>query len=301
MEYIQEANMEVTNVKDMDFIKEAQQKQTVLCSRALIYEKGTGLHFNLGSYKAVMPTEEVSYSPGNETIKEAAIVTRINKKVCFVVTGTHHSKGLTTVYISRKKLQKKVYEEYLSKLRPGDVVPCTVTKVDSFGVFCDVGCGITALLPIDFISVSRISSPADRFYAGQNIYACIKNIDENGRIVLSHKELLGTWQENADRFSPQSTVTGIVRSVESYGVFVELAPNLAGLAEPCEGVCEGDTVNVFIKSIIPGKMKIKLVIMDIVNNCAADTGIDYFITEGHISRWDYSTPGCHKQIYTEFD
>ncbi|MBQ8603826.1 MAG: 30S ribosomal protein S1 [Oscillospiraceae bacterium] len=301
MEYIQESNMEVSCVKDINFIKRARQEETVLCARALIYEKETGLHFNLGSYKAIMPTDQVIYSPGNEPVKEAAIVTRINKKVCFVVTGTEHSKGLTTVYISRKKLQKKVYEEYISQLRPGDVIPCTVTRVDSFGVFCDVACGINALLPIDFISVSRINSPADRFYAGQNIYACIKSIDSNGRIVLSHKELLGTWLENAEKFTPQTTVTGIVRSIESYGVFVELAPNLAGLAEPCEGVKEGDAVNVFIKSILPDKMKIKLVIMDIAKDHTPLREPDYFITSGHIDHWRYSTRNCRKQIFTNFE
>ena len=37
-----------------------------------------------------------------------------------------------------------------------------VTHIEPFGAFCDVGCGISALLPIDCMSVSRISSPADR-------------------------------------------------------------------------------------------------------------------------------------------
>ena len=42
--------------------------------------------------------------------------------------------------------------------------------------------------------------------------------------------MLGTWAENAALFSPGQTVTGVVRSVEDYGIFVELTPNLAGLA-----------------------------------------------------------------------
>ena len=52
-------------------------------------------------------------------------------------------------------------------------------------------------------------------------------------------------------FSIGETVSGIVRSVEDYGVFVELAPNLAGLAEPCEDVTQGMQVSVYIKNKKP--------------------------------------------------
>ena len=93
-----------------------------------------------------------------------------------------------------------------------------------------MGCGISALLPIDCLSVSRIASPADRVEVGQQLLCAIKNRDEQGRIVLTLRELLGTWSENAACFAAGETVVGIVRSVEDYGVFVEIAPNLAGLA-----------------------------------------------------------------------
>lgn len=94
-----------------------------------------------------------------------------------------------------------------------------------------------------------------------DIRAVIKSI-ENGRISLSHKELLGTWEENANSFCAGETVAGIVRSVENYGAFVELAPNLAGLAESKDGVKAGQQASVYIKSIIPEKMKIKIIIID---------------------------------------
>lgn len=116
-------------------------------------------------------------------------------------------------------------------------------------------------MPIDSISVSRIEHPGERFRVGMEIKAVIKSI-ENGRISLSQKELLGTWEQNAEGFSAGETVSGIVRSVENYGAFIELTPNLAGLAESREGVKVGQQASVYIKSIIPEKMKIKLIIID---------------------------------------
>ena len=81
------------------------------------------------------------------------------------------------------------------------MIPCTVTHIENFGAFCDVGCGISALLPIDCLSVSRIASPADRVTVGQQLLCAIKNRDEQDRIVLTLRELLGTWSENAACFA----------------------------------------------------------------------------------------------------
>lgn len=54
-------------------------------------------------------------------------------------------------------------------------------------------------------------------------------------------------------FSTGETVGGIVRSIEPYGIFIELAPNLAGLAEPRENVRVGQAASVYIKALIPEK------------------------------------------------
>ena len=123
---------------------------------------------------------------------------------------------------------------------------------------------------------------------------------EDKKVTLTHKELLGTWRENAELFNVGETVTGTVRSVESYGIFVELTPNLAGLAEYVPGVCEGQTASVFIKSINPEKMKIKLIIIDSQNCAPQRSAVRYFISEGHINFWQYSPDGADRNISTSF-
>jgi small subunit ribosomal protein S1 len=187
----------------------------------------------------------------------------------------------------------------LSNLVCGDIVDAKITHLESFGAFCDIGCGNVALLPIDAISVSRISHPKDRFCVGNNIKAVIKSISDDGKITLSHKELLGTWEENACKFSAGQTVTGVIRSVENYGIFVEITPNLAGLAEPKENVKVGQQASVYIKSILRDKMKIKLIIIDSFD-VSYSPEIKYFIPENRIDEWDYSPKNCYKQITTKF-
>lgn len=180
------------------------------------------------------------------------------------------------------------------------MIPARITHLENFGAFCDIGCGIISLIPIDAISVSRISHPKDRFYVGENIHVVIKSIDGR-RICLSHKELLGSWEQNAAQFEPGQTVSGIVRSIEPYGVFIELAPNLAGLAEKREDLSVGMQASVFIKSVIPEKMKVKLVLIDAtVQTEKPLPTLQYYITEGHIDRFLYTPECCSRRIESFF-
>ena len=270
-------------------------------------ECGSGtmdLLVDLRGIRGVIPREEAAFSADGSPVKDIAVITRVAKPVCFRVIGLADDGTGVTAILSRRAVQKECYERYVSGLRPGDVIPAAVTHLEPFGAFVDIGCGIVSLITVDSVSVSRISHPGDRFSPGDRIYAVVKSRDaETGRITLTHRELLGTWEENAAAFSPSRTVSGVVRGVEDYGVFVELAPNLAGLAEPKEGAVEGDPCAVYIKSIIPSKMKIKLVLVD------AGVGevrlpMKYYVdpsTTKRMTRWRYSPECCPRVIETVFE
>ncbi len=262
------------------------------------------LRVDLGEVTGIMEREEAVFSPDGTPVRDIAIITRVGKAVQFKIRSMRQNeKGETVAVLSRRDAQMECCRSYIEGLECGDIIPVRVTHLEPFGAFCDIGCGMIALLTVDAISVSRISHPSDRFEVGEVIMAVVKQIDrDTGRIYLSHRELLGTWEENAACFSAGQTVTGIVRSVEEYGVFVELAPNLAGLAEPCCGVEPGDACSVYIKSIIPDRMKIKLVLID---NCgpALPKPFRYFVdTEAvsHMDRWVYSPRSSKKVIESVF-
>ena len=244
-----------------------------------------------------IPYSECVYGAVRESAREISAISRVGKYVCFKVAGFDGKRPL----LSRRAAQEEAQEYCVSRLDPGDIIDAVVTHLEPFGAFCDIGCGIISLLPIDAMSVSRIAHPRDRFYTGQRIKAVVRSgCDDEGRISLTHKELLGTWEENASAFAPGQAVTGIVRSVEKYGVFVELTPNLAGLAEYTEGVEPGDAVSVYIKSVIPQKMKVKLVIIDKAEREIPDREYDYRYTDGTLCRWKYSPESCERIVETVF-
>lgn len=280
---------------------EAYINREYIETRAIMCDAEHNLHFRLGSINGFMPREECAEGVREGTVRDIAIISRVNKPVGFYIEEIKTDiTGEKTAILSRAARQKECRENYISLLSPGDIITVRVSHIEPFGVFCDVAAGITALLPIDGISVSRIPDPGARFNVGEDIKAVVKDIDEDGRITLTHKELLGTWEENASQFKAGQTVTGIIRSVEPYGVFVELTPNLAGLAEYVSYAVPSQSASVFIKSINPEKMKIKLIIVDTDEAPIVNTGEQYFIESGHIDFWQYSPDCAEKKIYTRF-
>ena len=285
-------------------LEKALEKQLILEAPAILCDHDFNLHISLGGkMRGIIPRDEVQYSKNEET-KDIAILTRVGKSVCFMVKGFEKdSSGEVIAILSRSQAQKECLINYISTLVPGDIIQTKITHIESFGAFVDVGCGIISLLSIDSISVSRISHPSARLSVGDTFYTVVKSFDDKGRIFVSARELFGSWEENAALFSEGETVRGIVRSVENYGIFVELKPNLAGLAEYKDDVAVGQTAAVYIKSIIPEKMKIKLIIIDSHDSDIYTEPPTYFIdpdTVTHIDSWTYSPKSSKKVIETVF-
>ena len=304
-EYLPEGKL-ISEKENINIIHSPQLLYEAMCDRKILEAKAFmcdsdhNLIVNLGSMKGIIPREEGALGIREGTVRDIAVISRVNRPVCFIVKGFDTDKyGKKYAVLSREAAQKQCLENYISRLVCGDVVDARITHLENFGAFADIGCGIVALMPIDTISVSRIEHPRERFTVGMDIKAIIKSI-ENGRISLSHKELLGTWEENAANFSPGETVSGIVRSVENYGAFVELSPNLAGLAECKEGVKAGQQASVYIKSIIPEKMKIKLIIIDTFDYKYNPQKPQYYFSESHIDKFIYSPNNCTKRVETVF-
>lgn len=287
-------------LSSIENFKKAFYDKKTLEQRATYCDCQHNLHIDFGYIHGIIPREECATGIADGSVKDIAIIARVNKPVRFVIDEITEVDGKPTAFLSRRKVQDDFNNNYLPTLEPGDIIDARITHFENFGVFCDIGCGINALLPIDSISVSRIPHPTVRFDVGDDIKVVIKAFDEFGRVTLSHKELLGTWEENASLFKVGETVSGIVRSIENYGIFVELAPNLSGLAEYTDNVYEGQQTSVYIKSVIPEKMKFKLIIVDSFDAKYPKEKPHYFINGGHIDYFRYSPESCSKIIDTYF-
>ena len=292
-------NLEAVSTPEM--LTQAQLTGRILEARVTVCDSSHNLWVELPCMRGMIPRTEGAIGIAEGDVRDIALIARVGKPVCFQVLRIEtDADGQPLAILSRRMVQERCQAEFLSKLAPGDIIDACVTHLEPFGAFVDIGCGVASMVPIDMISVSRIAHPSDRFTVGERIRVIIKGM-QGKRICLSHKELLGTWEENAALFHAGETTTGVVRSIEKYGVFIELMPNLAGLAELRQPVSIGQRASVYIKALIPEKLKVKLILVDICGTDPQPEKLRYFYEGDHIDRWVYTPEGSGKHIETVFD
>lgn len=277
---------------DSDGVRRAWKQGRIIEGLVTMCDEERNLYVRLGDRRGIIPRQEAGLGADQGKLREIAILSRVGKPVCFRVIGEQDGQWL----LSRRTVQEDANRWFQEKLHPGEILQATVTHLEQFGAFVDIGCGLASMIGIENISISRIRHTNERFEVGQHILAVVLRKEPGGRICLTHRELLGTWQQNADRLRPGLAVKGVVRGIENYGAFIELFPNLSGLADPCTSLEIGMETAVYIKSILPDRMKIKLSVLDVLQNtgkrliCAED----YVLREGRMRRWQYQPDVCSK-------
>ena len=203
-----------------------------------------------------MPFAACAEGADTGAVRDIAVLTRVGRATCFVIESLDEdAEGRPLCRLSRARAQQMCREEYLDGLEPGDILPCAVTPHRVLRGL--LRRGVRHQRP----AAHRLHVGQPHFFPGRPGQRGAADPlrhpqpGQPGPLCADHPELLGTWAENAAAFTPGETVVGIVRSVEDYGTFVEIAPNLAGLAESCPDLRPGQAVSVYIKSILPEKMK----------------------------------------------
>ncbi len=101
-------------------------------------------------------------------------------------------KDIQKLVLSAKMIQKEKAlaekTQHIGRLSTGDIVEGTITRMESYGVFIDIGEGLTGLCHISQITNKFIKSPKEEVKLGQTVKAKILKI-EGDRISLSIKAL----------------------------------------------------------------------------------------------------------------
>lgn len=302
-EYITKRHSEEVN---LNFINKAIKEKSILEAKVVECTSDLTLVLNLGkNIVGKITFDELEYNFDGKPQKDVSATTKVGKHVKFIATSVDKDEetGKYVVQCSRKQAQQECYDNFISKLLPGDVIDAHVIRTMNYGVFCDIGCGIVALLPTNNISVTHIIDPINELKFAHSIKVVVKSRDDSGRLQLTHKELLGTWEEEISKFHENDIVTGTVISIEDYGVFIRLSQNLSGLAEiPNIDLKNGDKVSVKILAIRPDNMKVKLLVQEVLEKDDNDgLTFTYKNSNDHIKEWIYSTEKAKKRIESYFN
>ena len=248
---------------------------------------------------AIINKEDVAYNLDGKNTKDCEIYSRVGKRVKFKVKSIEDN----ITYCSRLETQKECYDNYISKMKPGDIISVRISHVDKTSIFCDIGCGIYAILPFENVTVAHISNIINDKTFNGNINVVVKH-NRNNKIVLSHKELLGNWEDNIADLQKGDSLIGYVTDIKEYGIFVYLNQNIYGLAElePRLNINIGDKVLVYLRHIDSDKLKINLYVRTVLDKNTHDKlKFNYKINKKHISSWKFSPELCNKTIETRFE
>ena len=235
-----------------------------------MYVESIDTNYNLIGYvgnniKAIMPREEFS-SVVNEDglVDEKYIINKAGKTLhtCIKEIIKTDDNTISELIVSKKILEMKVRKWMYMHLKEGIKLKGVVISLVDYGAFVDVGGGVTGLIKNSDISSSNIKHPSEVFKIGQRINVIVKKYDrDTGKIELSYKEQLGTFEDNVKKIKEGDILEGTVKNRIKTGIFVEIKPGLVGLAEHVSGIEYGQKVLVCIKKINMEKQKIKLVII----------------------------------------
>ena len=249
-----------------DTIGEAFGNQVPVEGKVLEERKG-GYSVSLSGIIAFCPFSQMDLRPGDPSMY-------VGQTLSFIIT---RMTDFDTVVSRRPLLEEEAgqrRDELVDSLSEGDVISGIVRKVETFGVFVNLG-GVDGLIPMGEISWERNFDVNSIVKMGDEVQVAVKKLDwDRNRIVLSLKECAANPWEQELEFESNVPVKGIVTRVESYGAFVEIKPGIEGLchvsklgkgkrlSHAAEVVSEGEELEVYVQEVNTETRRISLSLED---------------------------------------
>ena len=200
-----------------------------------------------------------------------------DKKMTFkIIRFRDHGRSIV---LSRRALleaeQEKDAVGVREKIAEGMKFTGTVTRLENFGAFVDLGSRVEGLIHVSEMRHERVNHPQDVVKAGDEVTVkviAVKNLGDRRkeRISLSIKALeKDPWDEVRSQFTAGTVTMGKIEGIEEYGAFVELAPNVRGLIHvseladrhvnhPRDVVSVGDEVKVAVLEVDNKRKRLRL-------------------------------------------
>lgn len=250
--------------KIWDKLMELQKSGEIVIATVMDANKG-GLMISVNKIVGFLPVSQLAPEhyprvPGGEKNKileklKTFVGTPLEVKVIDV--GEEEEKLIVSEKAAWEEKQKNIISSY----KVGDIVEGTVSALADFGVFVKFD-NLEGLVHISELAWQRIDHPEDVVKVGQKIKAEIIGV-EGSKIFLSMKKLIeDPWKKIGEKYKVNDIVEGKVLKINPFGLFVELDPEIHGLAHiselsnkpiqsPNEVAKIGDTLKFKIISIEP--------------------------------------------------
>lgn len=251
--------------KAWDRLLALQSAREIVAAKIIEANKG-GLMITFGNVNGFMPVSQLC--PDHYPRIQGGDKNKILEKLKSYIGQTFDVKVIDVneeeqkLIVSEKAAWEDRQKDVISSYKAGDVIEGIVTVITDFGVFVKFGKGLEGLVHISELAWQRIDDPKEFIQQGQNIHASIIKID-GSKIFLSMKQLVDDpWRHVGERYKLGQKVKGKVLKVNPFGLFVELDPEIHGLAhiselsqkqvsDPHQIAKSGDELDFIVVSIEP--------------------------------------------------
>ena len=176
------------------------------------------------------------------------------------------------ISLGMKQIEENPWTVIEERYPVGTQVSGQVRNITNFGIFVGLEEGIDGLVHVSDISwTEQIKHPSERFEKGDEVHAVVLKIDkENEKFSLGIKQLEpNPWEDILKKYTVGSEITGPVKSVTDFGVFVQLEDGIDGLVysselaaerieNPAEHFTDGQEVTALVVKVDANEQKISL-------------------------------------------
>jgi len=192
---------------------------------------GYGAFVDIGGVDALLHVGDISWSRVSNPEDVLSVGQQIEARVLKIDSAKQR------IGIGMKQLLPHPWDGAAAKLKAGDRVHGTVTRVADFGAFVEIEPGVEGLIHLSEMSwAKKVRKPSDVLKTGDTVEAVVLGVNMGERrLSLGLKQTLGDpWAEIEQKFPAGSAIEGPVTSFTKFGAFVQLADGVEGMIHVSE-------------------------------------------------------------------
>jgi small subunit ribosomal protein S1 len=226
-----------------------------------------GAFVDLGGIDGLLHITDMSWGRVNHPSEVFAVGDQVEVKVL------KYNPESERVSLGLKQTMEDPWNHAVEAYPPGKRVSGKVMSITDYGAFVEIEPGIEGLIHVSEMSwTKKIKHPSKILEVGQTVEAQVLEVDADAkRISLGLKQLEpDPWELFTQKYQPGDKITGKIRSITDYGVFVGIEEGVDGMVHktdlswtvrlnnPADMYAKGSTLQAIILSINHDEKKVSL-------------------------------------------
>ncbi len=226
-----------------------------------------GAFVDLGGIDGLLHITDMSW----ERINHPSQMLKIDEEIEVKILNIDMDKE--KIALGLKQLKPSPWENIEERYPVGAKVQGEVVNIMNYGAFVKLEPGVEGLVHISEMSwTRRINHPSELLNVGDMIDVVVLDVNKDKQeISLGIKQTeVNPWTQVAEKYPPNTRITGRVRNLTNYGAFVEIEEGIDGLlhvsdmswtkkiSHPSEMLKKGDTIDCVVLKVEEDRQRIAL-------------------------------------------